>query len=345
MTARSPLRVEPVDRVAWLAAAPSSLDHNYRQFWDHGHACAERLGAHVEHVAIRADDGEIEGLAAVRSRSIPLLGGGIAYVSAGPLVRRGDDGDVDRLRNAVAALREEFVERRGMVLRIVSAAAPVVWRDHQAHVFSAAGFEALEPEDACGLIDLAPPLDALRAGLKQKWRNCLNHAERNELTLRVGEDAPTLEAFCRIFDEMVARKGFAIAVHPRLVLPGPDSAAEERFRIALVEKEGAVVAGQITATAGDTCVYVHGATSSAALKLKASYLLQWDALTAARSAACRWYDVAGIDPANDPGVAHFKRGLAGDEVVPAGPFEARPRSLGGALSLAAERLYRRFRDR
>ena len=65
MTARSPLRVEPVDRVAWLAAAPSFLDHNYRQFWDHGHACAERLGAHVEHVAIRAADDEIEGLAAV----------------------------------------------------------------------------------------------------------------------------------------------------------------------------------------------------------------------------------------------------------------------------------------
>jgi lipid II:glycine glycyltransferase (peptidoglycan interpeptide bridge formation enzyme) len=91
-------------------------------------------------------------------------------------------------------------------------------------------------------------------------------------------------------------------------------------------------------------VYLLGATSPEALTVKAAYLLQWKAIEEARARGCRWYDLGGIDPAENPGVFHFKEGLGGADVTAAGPFEWRS-GARARLTVTLESRYRAFRAR
>ena len=101
----------------WQMLTPTFMDYNYSQFWDYGIACAERLGAHSEHVAIYEGD-DLLGLADVRIKKIPIFRTGIAYINSGPLVRRNGQFDAGRLRRVLSALIDEYVRRRKLVLRI-----------------------------------------------------------------------------------------------------------------------------------------------------------------------------------------------------------------------------------
>ena len=57
----------------------------------------------------------------------------------------------------------------------------------------------------------------------------------------------------------------------------------------------------------------------------------------------RWYDVGGIDPAGNPGVYAFKKGLNGVELSELGVFEHAPhRAIARGVALL-ETLYRRLR--
>jgi len=339
--------VQPVDRETWRRLASGFGDYNYRQLWEFGVACAARVGAHSEHVAIY-DDGNLAGLADVRVKAVPVLGTGIAYVNGGPLVRRGEICDAERLRAALSALCAEYVDRRGLVLRIAPPLpGPGNWSAARAAAFTTCGFvpsEGLLPHRTM-LLDLTRPLADIRKRLRQKWRNCLNAAERKGLQVRTGTDADTFAAFCNLYDELLARKEFAVdldarfyaGVQPRLV-------EDERFEVTLAEHEGRPVAGHVASVLGDTCVYLLGAANEAGLRHKASYLLQWDVLTRARQRGCRWYDLGGIDPQGNPGVYAFKAGLGGVDVTAAGPFECPPTRLTAAVVGAAERAYRGLRN-
>ena len=91
-------------------------DHSYRQCWAYGAALAARRGAVSEHVAIECGD-ELVGLADVRVKKLPLVGGGLAYVSGGPLVGRRP---CERLERCLEALMRHYVDRRGLTLRRLS---------------------------------------------------------------------------------------------------------------------------------------------------------------------------------------------------------------------------------
>src|SRR4051812_25032347 len=79
-----------VDRAEWESSVRQFRDYSYRQSWAYGVKLAMKRGATSEHVAIRCD-GETVGLADVRIKKLPLIGGGLAFISGGPLVRGLDD--------------------------------------------------------------------------------------------------------------------------------------------------------------------------------------------------------------------------------------------------------------
>src|SRR5678815_607328 len=85
-TARTGTEVEHIDQSGWDALAPRFHDYNVRQMWEYGVAIAQRQRATSEHVAIR-NGNRLVALACVRIKTMPLIGGGIAYVSGGPLTR------------------------------------------------------------------------------------------------------------------------------------------------------------------------------------------------------------------------------------------------------------------
>jgi len=109
------VEVDAMASTAWYDRIAEFKDANLYQVW-HDSASGGRFGS-ADRVALTRG-GDVVGAAEVRLMRFPLIRGGIAYVLWGPLSRRGEDSNPVAFRQAVRALREEYVVRRGMVLRI-----------------------------------------------------------------------------------------------------------------------------------------------------------------------------------------------------------------------------------
>jgi len=118
---------------------------------------------------------------------------------------------------------------------------------------------------------------------------------------------------------------------------------EDTFHLSVAYANGQLVAGHVCSMLGDTAVVLLRAGTPAAREHRAAYLLQWYALRVARERGCRWYDLGGIDPENNPGVYTFKAGLGGVEITAPGPFEIAPTSVSRRIVRGAERIYRGLR--
>jgi hypothetical protein len=58
----------------------------------------------------------------------------------------------------------------------------------------------------------------------------------------------------------------------------------------------------------------------------------------------RWYDLGGIDPDQNPGVYHFKKGMSGLDVVHINPLGASDSLLSSAMAGAGLALRRTMRN-
>ncbi|HEY7625790.1 MAG TPA: peptidoglycan bridge formation glycyltransferase FemA/FemB family protein [Ilumatobacteraceae bacterium] len=329
----------------WRLIAPAMVGHSYRQLVGFGLVAAARMRATVETVGVFDGDRYV-GLATVRIKRLPFRSGGVAYVSGGPLIS--GDGSPDDLRLTLQALADEYVQRRKLVLRILP---PVEWALEQWHcepVFASLGFRVargVRPYRTI-MVDLTEDEAAIRSRLHPKWRNCLSSAEREGLRVRVSTDDEDLARFGELHRELMARKGFNVDLDVdayRCMQRMSD--AEERLEVRLVEQEGVPLAGHVSSALGQSKVYLFGASTPEGNRRKASYLLQWDALTAARSRGMKWYDLGGIDPDENEGVYRFKARMNGIDVTAPGPFELLPDGGRAWVTRAAERIYRAFRRR
>ena len=338
------LTIAPLAVAEWSALAPRFRDHNYRQSWAFAQVCADRVGAVSEHIRIDRH-GELIGVCDVRVRKLAVVGGGIAYVNGGPLVRLGKAPEIDALRDVLTALRCEYVERRRMILRVAPTIAPEASSSDLAAVFAENGFApADQPSYRTLFLDIRAPLESLRSGLAQKWRNGLNSAEKQGLELECGSSQELMQAFVGLFGEFRDRKRFDLDLGPEFYARAQETAPpEERFLVTLARRDGEVVAGHVASCLGDTSVYLLGASLPSGLQAKAGYLLQWRAIQEARERGLAWYDLGGIDPVGNVGVYHFKKGISGIDVTAPGPFEVVPRHASAMLTRFGERLYRSMR--
>ncbi len=339
--------IEHLDRTRWRELTHRFLDHNYRQIWDFGVACAERVRATSEHVAI-SDGTAVVGLADVRIKRIPIVRTGIAYINGGPLVREGNNQDVQRLRACLDALSQEYVRRRGLLLRIAPPLGPESWSAAQTEIFTAAGFA---PTDRVSryrtlVLDLSRSLDDIRKGFAQKWRNGLNRSEKNGLAVRSGTGSDFFDSFCGLYDQLLNRKQFGVDLDAGFYAKVQGRLDDgDRFLVSLVEQEGRLVAGHVASLLGDTCVYLLGASNEEGMQSKASYLLQWNVIQTARESGCVWYDLGGINPEANPGVYHFKQGVSDNDVTAPGPFELGPGGIKRYFVLGGEHAFRAIRQR
>jgi CelD/BcsL family acetyltransferase involved in cellulose biosynthesis len=332
-----------LDRAGWESAVQRFGDYSYRQSWAYGVKLAAKRGATSEHVAIRCG-GEIVGLADVRIKRLPLIGGGLAYVSGGPLIRRldGSDGALERLDFSIEALVREFVRRRGLTLRIVAPAGPAEENEAVAGRLQRAGFRPTSRGESYRtvLLDVDRPLEEIRASFHRHWRRHLNGSERNDLDVTFGNEPDRFEQIARMSAALRARKGFEVDLDAKFYEDVQRELSErDQLIVGLVVHDGAPVAGNITAIHGDTAVYLVGASTEAGLGCKAGYLMHWRTIELLRERSVRWYDLGGIDPVANPGVSSFKLRTNGLDVTAAGPFELSPAGLRGRVTGWAEHAY------
>jgi lipid II:glycine glycyltransferase (peptidoglycan interpeptide bridge formation enzyme) len=304
---------------------------------------AARSGAVAENVMVARGDAPV-GLASVRVKRLRGARTGVAYVAGGPLVRhRGADAPRARLEAVLAALKEEYADRRRLVLRVAPAIGEEPWNAAQDECMRAAGFRPgahLRPYRTI-MVDLDRPLGDIRKGLAKKWRNLLGNAERQGLRVTQGVRPELFDEFVPLFDELVARKAFAVDLgagfYGRLQRRLPEA---ERLHVAIASLDGRRAAGVVASMHGDTAVYLLGASNDLGRRTNAAYLLQWQVIEAAAARGCRWYDLGGIDPEANPGVHRFKERMGGTDMVAAGPYEFAPGRVRRVAVRAAERAFR-----
>ncbi|RYH44438.1 MAG: peptidoglycan bridge formation glycyltransferase FemA/FemB family protein [Alcaligenaceae bacterium] len=137
------------------------------------------------------------------------------------------------------------------------------------------------------------------------------------------------DQFDRIFLELANRKGFMPSQDLRFFKTiQSDAPPEQKFVLHLAWHDDELVAGHLGSFVGSTAVYLLGASTAKGRDLRASYLLQWQAILYSKSVGNSFYDLGGIDQQNNPDVYRFKRRLNGRRVTEVGPYEFAP----GAVS-------------
>ncbi len=189
--------------------------------------------------------------------------------------------------------------------------------------------DALNPAST-RLIDLAPAQTDILRGMHEKTRYNIHLAERHEVTVRVDTQPQDLEKFLDLMDETARRDGFI--QHPRAYIAQMYQALKTQglAHIRLAEQAGRVLAASIEITYGDTCTYLHGASSSENRQLMAPYLLHWTAIKDAKTRGFRYYDLWGVNPEfksmfyykpSWDGITRFKRGFGGSQLDLVGTWD------------------------
>jgi FemAB family len=316
--------VDAVTATGWSELLGRFADANLYQTWSYG---AVRWGEeNLSHLVLRRN-GEVVGLAQVRIICPRLVKRGVAYLRWGPLCQlRGQELNLETTRQMALALREEYVRKRRLFLRILPNAFSGSQRaDLFLSAFSQFNKAASNPANAerTFLLNLSPPLEELRKKLDQKWRNQLNRSEKNNLTIVEGNGAAEYGVFMQVYEKMWSRKQFDTTVDVKeFARICDDLPSGLKLKILICEHQGKPVSSIVCSAIGNTGIYLLGATHDEGLNTKGAYLLQWTMIKGLKENGFQFYDLGGIDPEQNPGVYHFKQGFSGLDVSRIAPFES-----------------------
>ncbi len=338
------VEVDGVDKSRWTELLQQFDDASIYQTWSYG---AVRWGeGNLSHVVIKQGN-EVIGMAQALIKTLAFGKIGIAYIPWGPLwCRKGIGSSLVRFRLIIRALREEYSERRGLVLRITPVANDS--DTNQIHeILETEGYELSQVAAIYRtlLLDLSPSLAELRKRLNPKWRNKLNGAEKNGLNILEGNGAELYDIFLKLQKEMLTRKEYVPGVdYEEFGRIQKDLPPPLKMRIFICQHKGESIASAVCSAMGDTGIYILGATGSKGIDLKGSYLLQWRVIHWLKGQGYHWYDLGGINPNKNPGVYQFKAGLSGKDISHIGQFEVKCNRLSSFLVESVENLRSMKRD-
>jgi lipid II:glycine glycyltransferase (peptidoglycan interpeptide bridge formation enzyme) len=334
------IAVDQATEGEWNKLVSLFEDASVYQAWAYGEVHWGR--SQLSHLVL-TQKGAVVAAAQVRIVRLPVLGKGVAYVRWGPLCcRRGGERDPKVFRRVVQELVDEYIRKRGLLLRIIpSAYSTDPCANSVRSTLAELGF-AQDPTDPVYhtmRLDLSASVEELRMGWRPRWRNKLKHAENAGFAVTLGTETARYTRFLDAYREMMARKRFRTTVDVyefgRL-----QAALSEPFKmqILLCEKDGVLFNALVVAPAGNTGIYLLAATSDEGLKADGAFLLQWRAIQFLKEHGYRWYDLGGINPHRNPGVYQFKSGMGGADTLQLGCFECRANRMSSLCVGAAEAL-------
>ncbi len=254
---------------------------------------------------------------------------GVVWINRAPLWQlKGKAGDVATLKTMLQELQDYWVQKRGMYLRV---APPLLGENGSRALIEETGFNLCRPPIAwvSELIDLSKSIDELRAGLRQKWRNCLNKSERLGLSCEAGTSSDLLNSLFDDYRNLLCRKTFRSNLTVDFIQTMQNFLPQRQkmwvFKARLDEKN---LGSILIVGYGETCMYYIGAVNNEGRKSNATYFLLWQAICKMKELGYKWFDVGGANPDKTPsGILHFKQGLGGRPYRLVGEFEAHNNSL------------------
>lgn len=289
--------------------------------------------------------GAVVGGALIMVQPLPLGLGVVAISKWGPMLKDAGRRDADFLYRAMLdALITEYADRQRALISILP--RPLYDRGAFEHAILAErgfkpGVRMAHPDRY--VVNLTIDEAEQRKSLAQKWRYNLNKSEKAGLSFEHA-GAEGLAEFDRLYRAMTDRKRFpdhsAYRTMPALL----EGAEASRPQLFFVRHGAEIVAGAVIFTAGAHAEYLYGATTDAALPLRAGYFMHWHIIGWLReNTRASWYDLGGTE--GFQGLHQFKRGLVGDAGAVA-PIPAavtyvshwRPRLAGEAALAARDRM-------
>jgi lipid II:glycine glycyltransferase (peptidoglycan interpeptide bridge formation enzyme) len=200
-------------------------------------------------------------------------------------------------------------------------------------------------------IDLTPSCEEILAQMKSKWRYNISLSDKKDVKIKnVGEQG--LEIFYSLLKETADRDG--IAVHSfdyYKTLFEISSSRYKNLQIKLytANHEDDTLAAIMVLFFGDCATYLYGASSNIKRNLMAPYALQWKAMQDAKEAGCRYYDLFGIPPDDNPahpmaGLYRFKTGFGGQIIHRPGSWDYPYKPLFYKCFNFAETFRKKLRD-
>ncbi len=296
---------------AWDAMVSGFADATYDQS-----ACfsTAQWRRHESSQIIARDEGVVVGGAHVVILKFPAIRSGLAYVKSGPFWRRNNCEPSRRTyQNIIMAMVQHYCGNLGHYLSIAPRPHPVFY-ETECELLRQLGFDAgrENPDPVRFFVNTSLSEDEQLKSLDQKWRYNLKKSLKNDLEIRLFEGPEGIECFSRLHQEMVKRKDFyntdPVALLPALTRDLPENL---RPHVVMAFHNGQPMVGATIALLGDTALYQIGASSAAALPLRAGYALQWWIAQWITSKGVKWYDLGGA--AGNDGLRQFKRGFVGKE--------------------------------
>jgi len=173
------------------------------------------------------------------------------------------------------------------------------------------------------LVDLSKSEEEILAAMHPKTRYNIRLAEKKGINVRLGEGEDDIKTFIQLTFETAERdkfKSHGVGHYKKLL-----NLDKNFIKLYCAEYQGKVLAANLMIYFGDTCTYLHGASSNEHKNFMAPHLLQWSCICEAKKAGYKYYDFWGINEKKWPGVTRFKKGFVnqktGLEIFYPGTFD------------------------
>jgi hypothetical protein len=315
--------VDEINRNTWSQLLKTFDDASFYQTWSYG---AKAWGDNnLSHLVLKKDD-KVVSITQLRIARLPFMKLGFAYAAYAPMWRiKGEEPNTAHLRNMIKALHNEYVRRRGFLLRILPRVLDNADREIHKN-FVKEGYTYAPDSLLSVVIDLSPDIINIRRNLGSGWRDTLKRAEKNKLDILDANDDNACDVALNLIKEMKERKNFTeFGDMSDLVAIHKDLDSDLKLKLMFCQHEGEAVAVLGWSTIGEIGHLLIAATGDKALRLKAAYPLYWEMIEFYKNNGFSGCDLGGVSNERNPGGYYFKTGLAGKnwtEQRYAGQFDA-----------------------
>jgi lipid II:glycine glycyltransferase (peptidoglycan interpeptide bridge formation enzyme) len=260
---------------------------------------------------------------------------GLGYVPRGPVGGLAAAG----VEAFTARVREEAGRRRLGSVRIEPETEAGAGVEEALRRFGWRPAPHVQPEST-RIIDLDREESAIWADIHRKTRQSVNKSERLGVRVVEGSEA-RLGEFYAIHADAMRRAGITPRAERtyRAMWRELDPRGMARLLFAENVESGAPIATLLLVSCGSRVVDLYGGTTPEGGRLRANYLMKWEAIRRCREAGLREYDLWGLPR---EGIAQFKSGFGGREVHYVGAWDLVTSRLGHALLVAGQEARRRY---
>jgi peptidoglycan pentaglycine glycine transferase (the first glycine) len=300
------------DKTQWESFVLSTPTYTFLQAWNWGEF-NRALGDKVFRLGL-FEEGELAGVALILK--VHARRGSFLFCPHGPLIKWENPTHLDALLNHV----KDLARQEGVAFIRIS---PLILEGAESRrLFHKHGFRDAPIHmhaEATWMLDIRPSEEELLAGMRKNTRYYVRRAARDGVEVFQSRDPADVAVFNALYQETVDRHSFVPYSEEYLEKQFGAFAADDQVAVFLARYGGEVLSGAIIMFYGRAAFYHHGASSSRHPKIPSSYLLQWEAVRAARRRGCTLYNFWGIASTEDPqhpwaGLTFFKQGFGGFRV-------------------------------